>query len=243
MFRDRNFITGLLVITAWGGQIYLPTFLIPLQLQDLAGYPVTFVGVLLTARGLGNVAGSIAIARVMDRMDPRILVAVGVVFLAVAPWAMSNWTLEIRPWDVIWTGFLQGVGIGISFPPIAQLAFSTLDVRLRTEGMATFHLMLSIGAAAGIAIIFSVLANSAQINHEVLTGHISVYNEAFRYSFVPQALDLTEQSGLMAMKAEIRRQATMIAFNNSFYVSAVISALMLPMILFMRRPPTGRPEG
>lgn len=237
LFRDRNYAVGLVMVLAWGAQIYLPVFLIPIQLQSLAGYPVTFVGLLLTARGIGNVVGALAIVGVSDRIDPRIVFGLGVFFLAIAPWGMSNWSLDIRPWDVVWLGGLQGVGIGMSFVPLTQLALATLDRKLMTEAIALLHLLLNIGAAFGIAMIFYVLSSSIQMNYETLTRHVSPYNEAFHLGFAPKLWDLGERSGLMAMEAEVGRQAAMIAFNNSFYLTAIISALMLPLALLARRPP------
>jgi DHA2 family multidrug resistance protein len=237
LFRDRNYVVGLVMVLAWGAQIYLPVFLIPIQLQSLAGYPVTFVGLLLTARGIGNVVGALAIIGVSDRLDPRIVFGLAVFFLAIAPWGMSNWSLDIRPWDVVWLGGLQGVGIGMSFVPLTQLALATLDRKLMTEAIALLHLLLNIGAAFGIAMIFYVLSSSIQFNYETLTRHISPYNEAFHLGFAPKLWDLGERSGLMAMETEVGRQAAMIAFNNSFYLTALISALMLPLALLARRPP------
>ena len=237
LFRDRNYVVGLIIVLAWGAQIYLPVFLIPIQLQGLAGFPVTFVGLLLTARGLGNVVGALAIIGISDRVDPRIVFGVGVFFLAAAPWGMSTWSLDIRPWDVVWLGGLQGMGIGMTFVPLTQLALATLDRKLVTEAIALQHLILNIGAAFGIAMIFYVLSSSIQINYETLTRHISPYNEAFHLGFAPKLWDLGERSGLMAMEAEVGRQAAMIAFNNSFYLTALISALMFPLALFARRPP------
>ena len=238
LFRNWNYVIGLFIATAWGAQIYLPVFLIPLELQSLGGYPITFVGLLITPRGVGNIVGALIIIGLSDRLDPRYLLVAGVGALMVSAWGMSLWTAEIRPWDVVWTGFLQGVGVGVSFVPVSMLTLSTLEVRLRTEGLAVFHLLLNMGAAAGIAVIFFVWTRSLQTSHEILTGHVTHYSEVFRYSFVPQMWDLTERSGLLAVDAEIWRQAGMIAYNNSFYLTAVISALMLPLTFLMRRPRT-----
>ena len=121
--------------------------------------------------------------------------------------------------------------------PISVLAFSTMPERLRTEGLAFLHLTLNMGTAVGVAAIFNVLNRGIQINHEVMSAHINPYNELFRYSFSPGAWDLSEASGLVALDAEITRQATMIAYNNSSYLIPIVGLLVIPLLLLLRPPP------
>ena len=242
LFRDRNFVVGLLVISAWGAQIYVPTFLVPLQLQDLGGFPTTMIGLLLTPRGAGMILGGLAIAALTDRLNPTLVFVVGVGSMVVAAWGMSLWDLNFSVWEVTWAFFLQGVGVSVSYVPVSMMAMSTLDHRLRTEGFAVYHTVLNMGSAVGLAGIFFIWARSVQTSHALLTGQVTQYNELFRYGFVPQLWDLTDRGGLMALDAEIWRQAAMISYNNSFYLTAIVTAVMVPLFLLMRKP-SGEIEG
>jgi len=113
---------------------------------------------------------------------------------------------------------------------ISAVAFSTLPTSLRTEGMSFFHLVNSLGIAMGATLIFNLVARFSQTSHASLTAHVSPFNELLR----SEAWDLAEAGDLAALSAEIGRQATMIAFNNAFYVSAVIGVAVLPLILLLR---------
>lgn len=242
LFLNANFSISLFFIFVYGLLTYLPVFLLPLLLQGLGGYSMTSVGALLGSRGLGVLFGLAVIGLLIARVDARILAGAGFLSLVVSGWGMSLWSMEIRTWDVIWTGFIQGIGAGVTFVPISVLAFSTMPERLRTEGLAFLHLMLNMGTAVGVAAIFNVLSRGIQINHEVMAAHVNPYNDLFRYRFSPEAWDLSEPSGLIALDAEITRQATMIAYNNSFYLIAIVGIVVIPLLFLLRAPPRGEEE-
>ena len=50
------------------------------------------------------------------------------------------------------------------------------------------------------------------------------------------SIDLDSPSGLAALSAEISRQAQLIAYVNSYLCIAVAAALVLPLILLLRKP-------
>src|SRR5690606_25548488 len=56
LFRDRNFVVGLLFIFVVGMILLTTMTLLPPFLQNLLGYPVVDVGVLLAPRGVGTMA-------------------------------------------------------------------------------------------------------------------------------------------------------------------------------------------
>ena len=63
MFRDRNFVVGLVLMCVFGLLVFVPMVLIPTMLERLRGYPVLMIGLLLAPRGIGNHAGD-------DRLRP-----------------------------------------------------------------------------------------------------------------------------------------------------------------------------
>ena len=149
---------------------------------------------------------------------------------------MSGWTVDVRMLDVIWTNFVQGFGSGIMFVPITTLGFATLPKRYTTEGFSVFFLVFFTGTTVGFAGVFAILTRTAQISHAVLSEYVNPYNELFRYPSIAELWNTTDSTGLAAIDAEITRQATMIAYNNSFLLIAAGTALLLPLV-FLFQPP------
>ncbi len=240
LFQDRNYLIALAFIFVYGSVVFLQILLIPLLLQDLAGYDIEQVGTLLTIRGLGVAAGMFMLIPFSDRIDPRLILLFGFGCLIVSSWGMSGSSLDIRTFDVAWTNFVQGIGSGVAYVPIVIFGFSTLPQRLRNEGVALLYLVSNIGTATGTAFIFNYLSRNMQVNQGIISEYMSPYSEMFKLGLVPRLWDWTERSGLAAMDAVIARQAAIIAYNSSFFLIALTALAVLPFALFVRLPPRAK---
>src|SRR5690242_17765122 len=131
IFKDRNFVTGLLFIFIVGIILLATLALLPPFLQDLMGYPVLTVGYVLAPRGIGTLIAMSIVGRVIARMDPRILILSGFLLASYSLYQMSQFTLDASEWMIVWSGFIQGLGLGFIFVPLTTIAFATLDPKLR----------------------------------------------------------------------------------------------------------------
>src|SRR5690606_3957600 len=73
MFRDRNFSCGMVFMFVIGVILLAVMALLPPFMQNLMGYPIIDVGLLLAPRGLGTMISMIAMGRLVNRVDPRLL--------------------------------------------------------------------------------------------------------------------------------------------------------------------------
>ena len=91
-----------------------------------------------------------------------------------------------------------------------------------------------IGSAIGTAAIIGLHARHSQINHALLSEHINPFNELLRSERLPEIWEMAESRGLAALDNEVSRQAVVIAYNNSFLVTAIVIALLIPLVLVFR---------
>ncbi len=232
LVRDWNFNIGAVMFLVFGAVLILPVVLLPLLLQQLGGYPVLIAGALLLPRGIGTVLALLLTGSLFSKTNPKTLLIVGFIFIAMANWNMSTWTPEVSVWEITWTTIFQGFGSGITFVPNIAIAFWTVSNRYRTEGLSFLYLLFYFGSAIGVAAIFAFQAKLIQVNRSVLVENITPFNETLR---LPGGWDVDSPAGLAAISVEINRQAQIIAYSNTFLIIAVTALLMLPLILMVSR--------
>ena len=242
LFINPDFVTGQVFSFVVGGVMFLPVLLLPLMLQQVAGYSAADTGYLMLFRGVGSMLGLIAVSIIRGRGDPRLILLFGLAISAYATWSMSQWTVDVRPWDVMWTSFLHGLAAGPIFTPLNSLTLSRLKGRVQDQGFAFFYLNFDVGSAIGTAAIVGAQARLSQINHSVLAEHVSPLREALHGAHLSGPWSLSETSGLVALEGVVSRQAAMIAYNDCFLIVSLALAATIPMILLFRyrRPARAR---
>jgi len=237
LFRDRNLTVGL-VFTALAGLVLIVTAtLMPPFLQQLKGYPVLTTGIVLAPRGAGMMVAMMLTARLIGRVDARLLIAAGLALCALSLWDMTHFNLEVSERHIIWNGVLLGFGLGLVFPPLTTLTFATLPARLRTEGAAINALLRNLGASIGIAVLVSLLARNTQENRSELVGQLTPYSAGWPFGPVMPG---AESQMLAVWDAEINRQAAMIGYLNDFRAMTICTLVVIPLLFLMRKPMLAR---
>jgi MFS transporter, DHA2 family, multidrug resistance protein len=235
LFLDRNYNLGLLLVLSFGMLNFTPMVLFPPLLQELRGYPQSVIGLLLAARGVGTLLAFTSMY-FLGRLDPRIPMAVGFILQGVSGYYMAQFDINLTTWDVGWTGFVQGIGVGFAWIPLSVIAFATLNPQMMNQGAAFFHLLRNIGSSIYISVSVVVLLHTAKVHYAISTEWVSIYNKIFDMPFVAGLWNMNTPTGLAALSGEIQRQGLMIGYINAFYLFALTSFLTVPFIFFLRVP-------
>jgi len=175
LLKDRNFVTGLLFAFIVGMILYGTMALLPSFLQGLMGYPVVYTGAVTAPRGIGTMIAMIVVGRLVQRVDVRAIMAVGFGLTAFSLWQMTRLTLEMDSSLIIVSGFIQGLGIGISIVQAlltenSGRAHATLAATVApgNHGLAGLPQLLNPGNPVGLALL-----NSEVTRQGVLIGYLS----------------------------------------------------------------------
>jgi DHA2 family multidrug resistance protein len=236
LFKDRNFAAGVLLIFMVGVMLFSTMALLPPFLQSLLGFPVITTGLLLAPRGMGTMVAMLAVGRLVGKVDTRALVLFGLGLMVWSLWEMTKFNAEIGLYEIIYTGVIQGVGLGFIFVPLSAAAFATLDQRYRNEGTAMFSLVRNVGSSIGISIVMTFLGHEAQISHAGLSENINQFSRGLHGPGVPQIWNLHSPLGLAALDGMVTRQAVTIAYLNDFRLMLYLTVLAVPLLLLIRPP-------
>ena len=240
MFADRNFATGLLFMAVTGVLLLAGLALLPPLLQNLYGYSVLQSGFLTAPRGIGTLISMLLAGRLTGKIDARLLVGLGVVLMGVSLWMMTGFALEQPSGPVIWSGLVQGLGLGLIFVPLQSLAFETLAPRLRTTAASLLNLARNVGGSVGISVVSSQLVRMTQVAHADMASSINPDVPSAAASLL-QSFGVPATAALALLNAEVTRQAVFIAYLDDFKLMMIVTFAVLPLLLLMRR--AQRPVG
>jgi DHA2 family multidrug resistance protein len=175
-------------------------------------------------------------ARLMGKIDTRVIIAVGFVIFAVSLRQMAAWSLQMDFWPVIISGFIQGIGMGLVFVPLNSLAFATLGGNYRTDGASLLNLMRSVGQSAGISLATSLLARNLQQSHADLATHITANTIPSLDASALNRYGVIADGVFAFADSMINQQAAMIAYLDDFYLMSWISIVVVPLVFLLSKP-------
>ncbi len=231
LFRDWNFGVGNIFIFIVGVVLFATLALLPPLLQDLMNYPVTTTGFVTSPRGVGAFLTMALVGRLVGRVDARLLIATGLGVTALSLWLMCGFSPQMDERLVIWSGFLQGVGTGFAYVPLAAVSFATLAPHLRNEGTAIFNLLRNVGSSIGIALVQAMLTRNTQTVHASLIEHIGRYRPQL-HAISP--FNPASPHGLAALNDLVTRQAQMIAYLDDFKALLIVTLAVIPLLVILR---------
>jgi drug resistance transporter, EmrB/QacA subfamily len=238
LFVDRNFLAANFFIFLIGMVLFATLALIPPMLQKEMNYPVVLTGLVTAPRGAGTMLAMMLVGRLIGRFDPRLIMFTGLGLTVVSLWQMAHFDLLMGKGLIIYTGLLQGFGVGLSYVPLSTVAFSTLPSTLRNEGTAFFNLLRNIGSAIGISTVQMLLTRNTQTMHASLATHITPFtltNPALDNLHI----DPSTRAGLIRVNELLTHQAAMVAYNNDYQLMMIATLVVMPL-LFLLRPPARR---
>ena len=234
MLKDANFSAGIILMFFVGIILNGTMVLLPTMMQVLMNYPVVTAGFVTAPRGIGTLIAMVMVARLIGKVDTRLIIFTGLALTAISLWQMTGFSLQMNMNLVLVSGILQGFGLGFVFTPLSVITFSTMSRQHLTQATAIFSLMRNVGGSAGVSIVEALLAENTQIVHSHLVEHIRPDNPLAQTLAAPYSL--TNPHGIAALNAEVTRQAQMIAYIDNFHLMVLIIVASLPFLLLLRRP-------
>ncbi|WP_114228845.1 MULTISPECIES: DHA2 family efflux MFS transporter permease subunit [Sphingomonas] len=235
MFTDRNFATGLLFMAVTGILLLAGLALLPPLLQQLYGYSVLQSGFLTAPRGVGTLISMLLAGRLIGKVDMRFVIASGIALMGISLWMMTRFALDQPANPVVWSGLVQGLGLGMIFVPLQTLAFATLAPRLRTNAASLLNLARNIGGSVGIAVVSSELVRNTQTSHADMASHVTESVIPTLGGGVLEQIGSQGDVALAVINAEVTRQALFIAYLDDFKLMMIVTFAALPLILFMKK--------
>lgn len=239
LLLNRNYLFGILLITAFGMLNFTPMVLLPTLMRVHLGFPDALVGQVIGSRGVGGMLGFFAVI-FLSRLDPRMTIAIGFVIQVMSGYLLMQIDVNVSPWQLELSGVLQGFSSGVLVVALTLVSFDGIAREKMAEALSLFHLLRNIGASFFISLSVAEVIHYTGMNYALLTENISPYNRSLVLPWVTGLWEVGTAPSLQQLSREITRQSSVIAYINAFGLFTLVSAMAVPLAAMLKRP---RPAG
>jgi DHA2 family multidrug resistance protein len=241
VFRDKNFVIGTFIQVIMQAVLYASIAILPQFLQSMMGYTAFLSGRSMMPRGLGSMTATIICAFIADKVDKRILVAIGLCFLGGAGLFFGFLNLQIANINIMIPNYFMGFGVGLSMVPIINLSLDTISNQQMTNASGIQNLLKNIGGAIGTSLVATMLTRFAQIHQYMMVGHLNDFNPAYleRIQATAGALSQYTTHSVAAYMAQyslygqLIKQSTLWAFMDAFRIFGLLCIVIIPLLLLL----------
>jgi DHA2 family multidrug resistance protein len=241
-FADRNFWTGSLFSFVMGIGLYGLTYIYPVYLASVRGYSSLMIGKTMFVTGVCMFICAPISGRLMGKVDPRLMIAIGFSGFAVGTLQASYITADWDFWELLVPQILRGFSLMLCMVPINNLALGTMPPHRMKNASGLFNLTRNLGGAVGLALINTLLDKRMDLHiarlHEAVSWGRTVADETMAEMTAAMAargsdaaLAATRQMMMMA-----RRQAEVMALGDVFLALTAIFFALVVLAPMMRRP-------
>ncbi|MBP2702026.1 DHA2 family efflux MFS transporter permease subunit [Photobacterium lucens] len=234
LLKDRNLAVSCLMMAGFSMGMFGITQLQPMMLEQLLRYPVETTGFVMAPRGLTSAIVLLVIARYMDRLDPRMLVAVGLGFNIIGTYLMMQYSMNIDHYWVLMPSIVQGLGMGLVFAPLSQMAYRTLSPENTVGGAVVFNLCRTIGGSFGISIVNTYFTRTEQREWHALGSDITLMNPELQQQAMMQHTTVTDPHFMAQIGQLLHQQSTLLAFTYTFGFIFVSYIVLLPLLTLFK---------
>jgi DHA2 family multidrug resistance protein len=182
------------------------------------------------------------VGRLYKWVDSRLLIGSGIALTMLGYFSLSHLTLEVGLVQMLPGLLLTGAGMAVMFSVMSAAVMRTIPPPLLAAATGLYTLSRRIGGNIGYAFVVTQLTHRATFHRMRLVEHVTPYDTPTVQSFdtlistmmasgLPPGV--AEAHALKLLNGTVTSQATMMAYNDVFWLMGMLFVLSLPFLLLL----------
>ncbi len=222
----RNFGLATIVNVSLGIGLYGSVFILPLYLAQIQQYNSMQIGEVIMWAGLPQLLIVPTVPKLMQRIDVRVMIAIGVSLFALSCFMNSTMTHDTGIDQLRWSQLVRALGQPLIMVPLSSIATAGIEKEQAGSASGLFNMMRNLGGSMGIAALATLLTRREAFHSNHLVDAVSMYNLATQQRidqmtqfFISKGFDYTQahNQAIASISNIVRREAYVMAFNDCFY--------------------------
>jgi len=249
LFKNLNFLSANAMMFILGIMLFSSLVMMPQFLQTLMGYTAESAGLVLSGGGLLLLFMMPVIGTLASKIQARYLIAFGWLALSVGLYySTQHLDLEISFGTASLVRIVQVFGLGFLFVPINLTSYVGMPPEKSNNVAGLINFMRNIGSGIGTSMVTTLISRRAQFHQVRLVAHSTPGQPTFTQAVNGLTAHLAA-SGVHATEATkqaygllyrgIIRQATTLAYIDTYWILAVGAAIMFFFSFALKRNQPG----
>jgi len=241
LLKDPRFATGMLMSVIVMSTLMATMFLLSVFMQQARGFTAMQAGLATLPMMLAMFVVMPIAGSVYERVEPRLMMAAGILLLAAGAYELSQVTLAMGQWDLALPLAMQGAGMALIFVPMETTAFSGIPRHLAADAAGLSNVVKETGGAVGLALFTSVLLRREMVARAGLAAHLGVTSPlaaqrlSLLQAYTPGAfLAASRSRALGYLNAIVAREAAVRAYEQLFLLLGVMVLTLLPLLFLLK---------
>jgi DHA2 family multidrug resistance protein len=248
VLHNRTLAASIFLFIALGFGLYGGVILFPMFAQGILRFTPTETGLAMLPGGIATGASALICGKLLNGkkplVDPRLLIAFGVLLFVISMWKMGHLTTVAGEIDVRNALLVRGFGLGMLFTPINNVAYASLEPHEAQQAAGLINLSRQLGGSFGIAVLLNYVTKHIEYHRADLVSNVLAGNlltdqriQGLTRAFTAKGMSMMEaqRAALKALDAQVMQQSSMLSFNDSWLFILLVFTLVSPAILLLGR--------
>ena len=244
LLTRRNFGLASIVNVSLGVGLYGSVYILPLYLGQIQQYNSMQIGEVIMWAGVPQLFIVPMVPKLMQRVDMRLMIGVGVSLFAVSCFMNAYMTHDYGINELRWSQLVRAMGQPLIMVPLSTIATAGMEKQEAGSASGLFNMMRNLGGSMGIAALATLVTRREQFHSNQLGDSVSLYNpetqarlNQMTQYFVSRGSDLSvaQDRAIAAISNIVRREAYVMAFNDCFYFVGIALLLSGIAVIFFKK--------
>lgn len=248
LLRNKNYASVILIVFAVGAGLYGVSYILPQFLSLISGYNAQQSGAVMLLSGLPAIMIMPLLPAMIARLDFRLMVIAGLLCFAGSCLLDTSLTAQSVGGDFTWSQLLRGLGQMLCMMPLNQASMAAVRKEESGEAAGLYNMARNLGGSVGLAVLGTFIDRREALHTSVLRQAVHANAELVQQRMAAMTASQAANTGdtlhasmqaLGQLALQIRQQAMVITFSETFQALAVVLLCCVPLALLLKTPRPG----
>lgn len=218
VFRHVGFSSGVFTLSLCFGSYFASIVVIPQWLQMSMGYTATWAGIVTAMTAMAALFTAPIAARLMNKVDPRLLISCAVAWIGVMSLWRAHWTSGIDFGSMLLPQFIQGFALPFFFIPLTTLTLGSVLPRETASAAGLQNFVRTMAVAIATSLVLTTWGDSQRVARNEMAGVL----QPDQTQSALAGIGFSAEQARQTISNIVEQEAIVIAVDHVFFISAII---------------------